>query len=51
VEVAQALKKMIISKEKVATLSYQKTFAEFKESSQLVSDLFTVAEDRLSISF
>ena len=37
VEVAQSLKKMITSKEKVVTLSYQKTFAEFKESSQLVS--------------
>ena len=37
VEVAQALKKMITSKEKVVTLSYQKTFAEFKESCQLVS--------------
>jgi len=36
VEVAQALKKMITSKEKVVTLSYQKTFAEFKESSQLM---------------
>jgi len=42
VEVAQALKKMITSKEKVATLSYQKTFAEFKESSQLVSCAYGV---------
>ena len=41
-EVAQALKKMITSKEKVVTLSYQKTFAEFKESSQLVSCSFCV---------
>jgi DNA replication licensing factor MCM4 len=41
-EVAQALKKMITSKEKIATLSYQKTFAEFKETSQLVSGSFFV---------
>ena len=37
VEVAQALKKLILSKEKVATVNYQKTFTEFKETSQLVS--------------
>ncbi|XP_069675688.1 DNA replication licensing factor MCM4 [Periplaneta americana] len=35
-ELMQALRKLISSKEKVATLSYQKTFAEFKESSQLM---------------
>jgi DNA replication licensing factor MCM4 len=40
VELAQALKKLITSKEKVPTLSYQKIFAEFKESSQLVSYSF-----------
>jgi len=40
VELAQALKKLIASKEKVLTLSYQKIFAEFKESSQLVSCYF-----------
>jgi hypothetical protein len=40
VEVAQALKKLITGKEKVLTLSYQKVFAEFKESSQLVSYIF-----------
>ncbi|PSN29765.1 DNA replication licensing factor MCM4 [Blattella germanica] len=36
IEVAQALKKLIVSKEKVPTLSYQKTFQEFKDSSQLM---------------
>jgi DNA replication licensing factor MCM4 len=36
-ELAQALKKLIASKDKVVTLNYQKIFAEFKETSQLVS--------------
>jgi DNA replication licensing factor MCM4 len=41
-EVSQALKKLITSKEKVLTLNYQKVFAEFKESSQLVSSSFGI---------
>jgi DNA replication licensing factor MCM4 len=41
-ELAQALKKLIASKEKVMTLNYQKIFAEFKESSQLVSHFFVI---------
>lgn len=36
-EIAQALKKLIQSKGKVATLNYQKTLVELKETSDLVS--------------
>jgi hypothetical protein len=42
VELAQALKKLIASKERVVTLNYQKIFTEFKETSQLVSHFFGI---------